>query len=69
MDKGRIKYLESRLTEPEEIYENKYRSGFEKYATYMGNGVYQWSGVIATCTRELWLMGVLHRERIDYKQV
>lgn len=63
----RIKYLESRLPEGLDINE-KYGSKFDKYARYMGNGVYQWDGILATDTRELFLMGVLNREKIDYKE-
>ena len=65
----RIKYLESLLPESEEVLQEKYFHKFEKYATYTGNGTYQWMGIRATDTRELWLMGVLHRERIEFEQV
>lgn len=67
MDAERIKYLENLLPEDEAVLDKKYRGGFEKYATYLGNGMYQWNGCVSTCTRELWLMGVLHREKINYK--
>jgi hypothetical protein len=63
----RIKELESLLPEPEEVYEVKYAEKFEKYATYMGNGVYQWRGLYAPDTRMLWLLGVLRLENIEIK--
>lgn len=68
LDNNRIKYLEGLLPVPEEELEDKYRSGFDKYCTYTGNGTYLWLGIRATCTRELWLMGILHKEKIPYKQ-
>jgi hypothetical protein len=68
MDNTRVEYLESLLPMAEKELEIKYFEGFEKYATYTGNGTYQWQGIRATDTRELWLMGILHKEKIDYKQ-
>ena len=65
----RIKYLESLLPVDEAILNERYFDKFEKYATYTGNGTYHWLGISATDTRELWLMGVLFKEGIDYKQV
>jgi len=67
----RIKYLESRLgkTKAErEKLEKKYQSNFEKYARYMGNGVYTWKGIYTNDTRELFLMGVLRQEGITFKE-
>lgn len=67
----RVEYLESRLgktkAEREKI-ETKYREKFDKYAQYMGNGVYSWRGILSTDTRELFLMGVLRQEGITYKE-
>jgi hypothetical protein len=68
-DTNRIKYLESLLPIDEKILDEKYQESFEKYATYTGNGTYQWRGLRATDTRELWLMGILSMERIEFEQV
>lgn len=71
--KNRINYLESNL--PKEVIdfngnittvEKKYRANFEKYARYEGNGVYQWKGLRATDTAELFLIGVLRSENISF---
>ena len=67
--KERENYLESLLPISEEVLVERYWSKFEKNATYYGNGVYQWLGITATCTRQLWLMGILWKEGIDYEQV
>lgn len=61
----RIKYLESLL--PSKDVEDKHRGNFEKYATYVGNGVYQWCGIVSADTRALFLMGCLHKERIPFE--
>jgi hypothetical protein len=63
----RIKYLESLIPEGLDINE-KYFDKFSKYATYSGNGVYQWYGILSTDTRELFLMGCLHCEKIPFEQ-
>ena len=67
MGKKRIKYLESLLPQPEVDIEPKYRKEFEKFARYLGNGIYSWMGIYSNDTRELWLMGVLAREGIEYE--
>ncbi len=67
MNEKRISYLESKLPVPEQELVDKYWSGFEKYATYMGGGVYSWNGFLSTDTRELWLMGILHRMNVKFK--
>lgn len=64
----RIKYLESKLPTGLD-YEGKYYDNFAKYARYMGNGVYTWRGIHATDTRELFLMGVLRMEKVEFKEV
>jgi hypothetical protein len=64
----RIKYLESLIPEGLDINE-KYFNKFSKYATYMNNGVYQWCGILSTDTRELFLMGCLHNEKIPFEQI
>lgn len=51
----RIKYLENLL--PSKEIEDKHWKNFEKHATYLGNGVYQWCGIISPNTRALFLMG------------
>lgn len=61
-----IEYLESLLPYKEDELLNKYGERFEKFCAYKGNGIYQWYGMLSTCTRELWLMGVLHREGIKF---
>lgn len=43
-DKERIKYLEGLVSEEVNI-DDKYWNNFNKYAIYMGNGVYQIFGV------------------------
>lgn len=65
----RIKYLESLM--PKEKWdeaETKYRKGFDKYACYLGNGVYKWRDIVSTDTRTLWLMGVLSMENVNYER-
>ena len=69
MNHTRIEYLESLLPTEEDKLDKKYWTKFEKYATYKGNGVYQWVGIVANCTRELWLMGVLHYENVEFEQI
>ena len=46
--------------------EEKHEKNFEKYARYMGNGVYSWKGINAVDTRQLFLLGILAHERIYY---
>ena len=67
MENTRIKYLESLLPMSEDKLEKKHLKHFEKYATYMGGGTYQWQGIRSSDTRELWLMGVLCREQIEFE--
>jgi len=64
----REKYLESKLPKNVDI-EAKYRKNFERYATYLGNGIYQWKGITATDTALLFLMGVLRSENINFKEI
>lgn len=63
----KIKYLESLLPIPEEELSIKHFEKFEQYATYTGNGTYQWEGIRSSDTRELWLMGVLRIEGVKYE--
>jgi hypothetical protein len=65
---NRIEYLESLLPKDNDVEKKHWRS-FEKYSQYLGNGVYEWRGINATDTRELFLMGCLHIEKIKYKTV
>ncbi len=65
----RVEYLEGLLPESETVYEKKYKKVFDTQAMYMGNGVYKWAGVYARDTRELWLMGVLGMEGIEYEEI
>jgi len=65
---SRVKYLEGLLPKPEDEIDSMYAQRFNKYATYLGNGVYQWGGIIASDLRELYLMGVLSREGVQYRQ-
>lgn len=67
MNRNREEYLLSKIPKGLD-YETKYWSNFKKYATFMGNGVYQWKGILANDTRTLFLMGVLRSERIDFKE-
>lgn len=64
----RIEYLESLIPTDENILEDKYFHEFEKFASYTGNGTYEWMGIRATDTRELWLMGALMLEGIEYEE-
>ena len=68
MSNVRIEYLESLLPVKEEILKERYFDEFDKYATYTGNGTYNWLGITASDTRELWLMGILFKEGIEYEQ-
>lgn len=66
----RIKYLEGRLGKTKkqrEIIEAKYQSSFERFAQYLGDGVYTWRGIYSNDTRKLFLMGVLRQEGITFK--
>lgn len=64
---NRIEHLESKL--PKDLdHEAKYRQNFNKYASYLGNGVYEYRGIKATDTAELYLLYVLTTERIEFKQ-
>jgi hypothetical protein len=63
-----IVYLESKFPKGKrQEIEDKYFDKFSKYATYIGNGIYQWLGFHSTDTRELFLMGCLHSEKIKFK--
>ncbi|BAV39347.1 hypothetical protein BPT24_223 [Tenacibaculum phage pT24] len=63
-------YLESLIpNNDEDSLRKKYFNNFEKYASYLGNGVYTWDGFYSSCTRELWLMGALHREKIIFEKL
>lgn len=64
----RINYLEELLPKTEGELEHKYLENFEKNASYVGNGVYSWFGILANDTRELWLMGVLSKEKVEYEE-
>jgi hypothetical protein len=63
----RIKYLELLL--PNKEVEDKWFSKFKKFCSYLGNGVYEWQGIVSTDIRELFLMGYLHLEKIEYKKI
>ena len=65
----RIQYLENKLKQipPEVDVEEKYRKSFERFARYLNEGVYEWCGVIARDTRELFLEVVLLKENIKFK--
>lgn len=52
----------------EEI-ESKHEENFQKYSRYMGNGVYNWMGIFSPDTRLLFLMGMLHKEGIKFKEI
>ncbi len=67
MNEDRIKYLESKL--PKDFDEKPYFDKFSKYATYKGNGVYEWRGILSTDPRELLLMGILKILKISYKEI
>jgi len=66
--KERIKYLESLI--PKNVNIDKlYFNSFSKYASYLGNGIYEYHGCMSTDTRELFLMSSLHKLGIKYKEV
>jgi hypothetical protein len=65
--KKRIKYLESLLPIGND-FQAKYGANFDKYATYMSGGVCQWKGLLSTDTAELFLMGVLKSEKIEFDE-
>lgn len=50
--------------EKREELEEKYEDNFNKFARYMGNGVYTWKGIHAVDTRQLFLLGILAQENI-----
>ena len=58
------KLAQDKLPESLDFYENKYEENFNKFSTFMGNGVYQWSGLFASDIRELFLIGILKKEGI-----
>lgn len=62
----RIKYLQSKLPKDVDL-EKKYEKDFAKQASYMGNGIYSFAGAYASDTREVFLMGILGIEGIEYK--
>ena len=45
-----------------------YHEAFEIQARYLGEGVYQWCGAMATDTRILFLKGILNMNEIPYNQ-
>lgn len=57
--------IDSKLPESYEHYEKKYVNNFENWATFLGNGVYQWRGIYHSDTRILFLIGILKCEGID----
>lgn len=79
VNKNRVEYLESLLPKTVKLLdggietiisvEKKYRANFEKYARYEGNGIYQWKGLRANDTAELYLIGVLSCENIPYERI
>lgn len=70
MNKDRIQYLQSRIPkEREKDIEDKYRKQFERGAQYMGNGVYNWMGISATSPAEVYLLGVLRSENIEFDEI
>jgi len=68
---NRIEYLESKFKSKRQLksLEKKHFPDFEKHAGYMGNGVYIWKDILATDTRELFLMGLLYITGIKFKKV
>lgn len=68
MKPDRISYLESLVPKDLDINE-KYYTKFSKFARYMGNGIYRIDDIYSTNTRELFLMYVLHQEKIKFKSI
>ena len=58
-----IEKLEKKITPK---MEEKYRDKFDRFARYMGNGIYEIGGHRSTDTRELFLMFVADREKIKF---
>ena len=65
-NKDRVTYLGSLVTKE---LEKKHFDNFSKYAQYHGNGVYSWRGIVATDTRELFLMGICRIENIEFEEI
>jgi hypothetical protein len=62
----RIKELEKLFSKIPKEKQDKYFENFSKWATYMGNGLYQWKDILSSDTRELYLLGCLAQEKIPY---
>jgi hypothetical protein len=63
----REEYLESLLPCPESDLLEEHFESFEKHCTYIRGGFYQWLGYKSVDTRELWLMGVLHKSGVKFE--
>jgi hypothetical protein len=63
----RIKYLEGLLPKDRDI-EAKYWKTFEKDSRYLGHNAYSWAGLHSNSPRELFLMGILEIEGIEYEK-
>lgn len=64
----RIKELENLFSKIPKEKQDKYFDNFSKWAIYMGNGIYQWKGILSSNTRELYLIGCLKLEKIPYPE-
>ena len=67
MRNERIEYLESLIPLHADI--EKFRPSFEKNASYKGNGVYPYLGILYKDTRELFLMTSLKKIKIEYEEI
>ena len=67
MKELRYKYLLNKFPDTEERMKEKYWGDFLKRAHFVSAGLYKWHTVYASEPRELWLVGVLKLEGIEYE--
>lgn len=63
----RYKYLLDKFPDTEEKMKEKYWENFKASAHFIKFNLYKWGSVYASEPYELWLMGVLKREGIEYE--
>ena len=67
MKELRYKYLENLIPFSTEEMDEKYYTIFTKEAFFVKTNLYEWRGLFSSDTRELYLMGVLLREGINFE--
>lgn len=65
---SRIAYLESKAKQIPKADQDKQWEHFSKYGQYMGNGVYGYMGMTAPEPREVFLLGLLRKFNIKFKE-